>query len=372
MEKAKYKKCRHCRQLIPEDADKCYQCNEWQCRTESANPVQPQNIWGLTGSKEQILRALGLLSGVVAILILGAFIAFFLLKLTLPFGTSIELKPEGSIVFTKLGEDKKAVFLLSPNGTRQGEIISPWVSTGIKVKKGDKIILTASGRVSFNIHHTVDAAKADEVPISPWSSPDGFLISKWKGKRNIDEARFKYALEPDAYYGELIGQIVPEENLRENLPPLKPSNSKINRIGSNGRIDVLEDGILYLTVNEVWLTTDKNDKAFENSRKAYLPDKEGNELYYLDRAEKNLIADLSNFSEAIRSNMENQDKLDKFRKSEKKDEGEEFWKALTKAVDNGFETQEKRWEDIVSRRYDDLWYDDNIGSFSVNIKIVEE
>lgn len=367
------KKCKHCRQSIPVDANKCYRCNEWQDITDNREPSPPQNLWSLaTSSGTQIGKALGFLAGVVTILIIGFYFGIKIFTSALPAGASIEMRKEGAIVLFTAPNETKAAFLLSPNGTTT----SPWVSTGIKVNKNDKVTIQASGAVSLNIHHTVDAARRDERPVSPWCSPNG-LADNWEGKRPLDKLRTTNVLMDGENFGKLIAQVAsvsPNE-----VPPITSSN--MEAIGLGKTFTAKQDGVLYLTVNEVWLTTDEkeNKDDYDRSHNAYAHGKiEGNELYYLERSrltEKeidDLMTDIVNLLKSYEdkdSNREGQKAIDALRRKDKTPKIEELLKKVEDNAEKGKSVQEDRWKYIAGHHYNNIWYDDNIGAFSVTIEI---
>ena len=358
------KDCKHCCQSIPVDANKCYHCSEWQDRIAPTEPSLPQNLWSLaTSDVKQIGKALGFLAGVVVIILIGGYFGIKIFTSSLPAGSSVSMTKEGAFIFTSQGE-KKAVFLLNPNGTTK----SPWISTGITVNKGDEITINASGAVSLNIQHTVDAARSDKRPVSPWSGPEG-LSGKWIGKRPLDERRVKNVFFPNVDFGKLVAQIAP----KSSIPPLRSDNMK--EIGKEGKITALQDGVLYLTVNEVLLTTtDTDSEEYKKSKAAYAPDElEGNELYYIERkfGEEYIDAQMGKVVALLKAEdaqtHKGQAAIEKLRERKGTPEVDIILEGLKNDAEKGKDIQDKRWKYIDDEDYENIWYDDNSGSFSVTI-----
>jgi hypothetical protein len=80
----------------------------------------------------------------------------------------------GTITLKK-GSREDTLFLLSPNG---GDQSTPWVGTGIEVKKDDVIKITASGRVNTAIKRVVAQTLRPEVDEPIWASPSGIKPQK--------------------------------------------------------------------------------------------------------------------------------------------------------------------------------------------------
>jgi hypothetical protein len=237
----------------------------------------------------------------------------------------------------KRGSTQNAVFLLSPNGEDEN---TPWVRTGIKVKKDDVITMTASGRVNTSIKRVVAETIKPEVEERTWVSPNGL-------DRSLDYIYFpsyKYnMILPDqkiaggAHYGfgmllaavkDFNGKGIIEE---KNIHPF--IQNEIKFVAEN-------DGELVLTVNDIWLSDD-----MEN---IYAPPfNKDNSKHYLQLAE---------FEAAFK--------------------GEDFksWSedTKTKKAKEQHQRRLKGWNSIVSRNNWNIWYDDNIGSFSVSITVNEK
>lgn len=353
------KSCVHCRQQIHVDATKCFHCNEWQSQQPSR--TAPDSLWGLLSSDLQtISRTIIFVASLLLVVAVISLVFVHFLSDALGKGSSIEVNPQGAIT-VKLPNKETTVFLLGANGTSK----SPWVSTGMIVSKGDKLTISASGQINVSAHHVVEKAKTDELPPNPWSGPEGRKPG-YGGVRKIDLDRDAFTLVK-AEYGRLIAQIVAKE------VALRPSDDKLFfKLGPEPREIVAEiPGILYLAINEVWLTTtpDNNpDSDFAKSNRAYLSTREGNEHYYFERAPDAVKQEMKKLGEGLGLFPLTQSHVDGIRKKKDKSAQENlFLNKLDAAVDLGFKEQEKRWDYIVKHHYDNVWYDDNIGSFAVTI-----
>ena len=58
---------------------------------------------------------------------------------------------------------------LPPNGGTDNE----WVDPEIKVSKGDRIKITASGKINLSLAGLVKAVQKDTKPKAPWNGPEG-------------------------------------------------------------------------------------------------------------------------------------------------------------------------------------------------------
>ena len=102
----------------------------------------------------------------ILIIVAGAIVSFSL-YITRP--DQIEITTKAGNITLKRGNKQDAILLLNPVGAKN----TPWVSTGIMVKTGDKITITASGRVNTSLKRVVKAAQTDEKLELPWVSPEG-------------------------------------------------------------------------------------------------------------------------------------------------------------------------------------------------------
>jgi hypothetical protein len=246
-------------------------------------------------------------------------------------GTILFMRPEeieistgsGKIVLKK-GSTQKALFLLSPNGEDEN---TPWVKTGIMVKKDDVINITASGRVHTSLGGLIAEAKTSEVG-EPWVKPTG-----------LEPAKDSSSLLPDRNSQMLLAN----DKRGKLLASVSENNKSVNQIepiGENGEFTALSDGELVLTVNDIWL--DAKDKNI------YVPPLNEENLKYYQQ--------LAHLQAACK--------------------GEDFnsWSEKTKKqkAQEQYQIRLKGWNIITSKNNWNIWYDDNIGSFSVSITVNEK
>jgi len=244
----------------------------------------------------------------------------------------IDISTAVGSISIKNGSTQNALFLLSPNG---GDEDTQWVGTGIKIKKGDLIKITASGRVHTAIKRLVAESMTPEVDEQSWTSPEGLKRSQ---DLSFPPAFNKQKLLPDkngAFYG--FGMLLAA--IRDNKQQVK--EDEIEPVGENGEFEAKTDGELVLTVNDIWL--DKEDKN------VYAPplNQEGSFNYFRQNA---------HFQAALK--------------------GEDFdsWSKETERqkVEEQYQKRLKSWDAIVEKNNWNVWYDNNIGSFSVSITVNEK
>lgn len=235
----------------------------------------------------------------------------------------------GTIII-KNGNTQNSVFLLSPSGADNN---TPWVKTGIKVKKGDKIKINASGRVHTSLKRLVAEVQNPEtidLTYLPWVGPEGLPLSQ---DFKLQAARNSSKVLPDkngAYYG--YGMLLAGvKNSRRQI-----TQDNIEPIGDSREFFTKEDGDLVLTVNDIWLNSSMKD--------IYVPPFKNNEKYYEKEAYFKAI--LTGENASIWS---------------KKQKSEKAYKEYKK--------REKSWDIIVENKAWGLWYEDNTGSFSVSITV---
>jgi hypothetical protein len=286
------------------------------------NPTTlPGLLWLLIATKQGWIG----LAGVTAILTTIMLIAMHFMR-----PDKIDISTAVGSISIKKGSTQNALFSLSPNG---GDENTPWVGTGIEVKKDDEIKITASGRVHTSITRLVAATRTPEVDEQSWASPEGLKLTD---NPNFPPAFDKQKLLPDkngAFYG--FGMLLVA--VRDSRQQIKEDD--IEPVGKDGNFMVKTDGELLLTVNDIWL--DKQDKytyalPFNENFKYY------QQLAYYQAAFK----------------------------------GEDFdsWSKETKRkkAEEQYQKRLKSWDAIEEKNNWNVWYDNNIGSFSVSITVNEK
>jgi hypothetical protein len=247
----------------------------------------------------------------------------------------IEISTGSGTISIKRGNTQNALFLLSPNG---GDENTPWVGTGIEVKKGDVIKITASGRVNTSIKRVVAETIRPEVDERTWVGPSGLDRSD---NKTYFSSLDQFKTLPDkngAYYG--FGMLL--AGVRDSKGQIKTGNI-VPFVKNREFIEFTaeNDGELVLTVNDIWLSG--------NRKYAYIPpiSNKDNFQHYLQLAE---------FEAAFK--------------------GEDFksWSEETKRkkAEEQYQRRLKGWDSIINKSNWNIWYDDNIGSFSVSIAVNEK
>jgi hypothetical protein len=239
---------------------------------------------------------------------------------------TVEVSTELGTLSIKSGNTQNAIFLLNPTGEKG----TPWVATGIKVKKGDKLKISATGKIhlalkslNFSILFPHEYRFIRKGPGWEWIDPGG-LPEEYSAQ--IPPTRDEFKILKDQKYGKLLLSIRNDEEriLEPRAIGIKQDEMSINH-----------DGEIMLTVNDIWL----NDKAKE----AYVPPK-SNSDYYLREARQYATMngeDFSKWSPTI---------------------------ALQKQQEQ-YVKREKDWNVIKEDNKWNAWYEDNIGSFSVSITV---
>jgi hypothetical protein len=242
----------------------------------------------------------------------------------------VEITTAVGTVTIKTGSTQNSVFLLSPSGADKN---TPWVATGIQVKKDNIVKITASGRIHTSLRRLVSKSQDAETIDStylPWVGPEGLPPSQ---ELTHQAFRNSYKLLPDksgaSYgYGMLLAGV---KNSRRQI-----TEDNIEPIGDSGEFRVKGDGELMLTVNDIWLNG--------NMKGVYVPSFDKNFDYYKNEARFQAMRmgeDTSIWSETIaigRANKQYQKRL-------------------------------RTWNAIVTNKAWNIWYEDNIGSFSVSITV---
>ena len=240
----------------------------------------------------------------------------------------IEIITEYGTIIVKKGSILNAVFLLSPVGENEE---TPWVKTGIKVEKGDAVKITASGRINTAIKRVVAQTVRPEIDEQSWVGPKG-LLSTRKPNPILNGAMLLPSTNSANYrFGMLLAAV--KDNQKGQITDIIPFNRDDNII----EFDTKTDGELVLAVNDIWLSKDKKD--------VYVPPWEDDSCeYYLEAAK---------FDAAFR----NED----FGLWSKEKQREEAQKQYQKRLED--------WKNIVKNNNWNIWYEDNIGTFSVSINV---
>lgn len=304
--------------------------------TKISNPKTfPEFLWLLIATK-QGWTGVSVLFGVLS---LAVCITTGLVILIIPPENKFDVETTfGRLTFTAGGK-KNTVLLLSPNG---GDKNTPWVRTGIKVKEKEEIKITASGRINTAMRTIVTQAIRPGIDDPTWVGPSGLKESKrfspfklYEQKKLQPPILSKDGKKYDRYngFGMLLATVedCPQDVKLESIHSFPEDDNKPLEFKAE------KDGELLLTVNDIWLGREQED--------VYVPKFEGKENidYYvqLAEAEATFKEDVDSWTEEIK---------------------------LKKAKEQHSKRKED-WKDIKLNGNWNVWYDDNIGAFSVSIVI---
>jgi hypothetical protein len=213
--------------------------------------------------------------------------------------TKIQVTSQGATLFQVDGRDQSAVFLLPASRL--------WANTGLKVKKGDCLLIKASGRIHLAGHRLFESATQDSIPFYPWVDADGKTEVQAYQKRSQETNRESHLIAPNIRPGTLLAYLATEKQDEPDFKnPRGNDKGRLYNIGNSRQIKAPSEGtfILYLSVNDVFLT------------------KEDSKMY-----------------------------------------------KRTTASPKGFiGTPDERWKEIEKNDYWNIWFDDNLGDFLVNIE----
>lgn len=195
-----------------------------------------------------------------------------------------------------------------------------WTNTGITLQPKESAIVSASGRVNLALHSLAEAGFLDVRPRHLWVDPDG-------QKGDLHEVKLSYQkrlkISPKADAGTLLACLHREGDPKPGKNNPRPGNIVV--VGSKCSILNKTDTecTLWLVVNDAVLEDD------DRSRHAYLEieDDSDPKIYYPPPG----------FEGAYNAN------------------DPRSWAPIQK------------WQYIVKNQYWQLWYDDNIGFYQVQI-----
>jgi len=220
---------------------------------------------------------------------------------------AISFNDEGATIISIDNQPSKALVLLPASKL--------WTNTGLIIRPGQKISIAATGFVNLAIHRLVDAANNDDRPRHGWVGPEGAAEGDLRNERPVDRLRKPLRIEPKVGFGCLLAYIRPEgkpdpgrENPRpEGIHVFNKQSSELTYKDSEDRV-----GTLFLTVNDGILRDDRE------SEEAYVT---------------------------------NQDALD----------------ATYGKGKRTVQELRETWKKLVVQNYWDIWFDDNVGEFLVQL-----
>jgi hypothetical protein len=193
-----------------------------------------------------------------------------------------------------------------------------WTNTGINLQPKESVIFSASGRVNLAIHRLTEACLLDVRPRHLWLGPDGQKAGLQEVKQSYEK---RLLICPEADTGTLLACLHQEGDPKPGKNNPRPDNIIV--VGSNCRIENKTDTecTLWLVVNDAVLQDD------EVSRRAYLKIEDDND--------PKIYSPPQGF--AYNAN------------------DPRSWPPIQK------------WKYIVKHQYWQIWYDDNIGFYQVQI-----
>lgn len=238
----------------------------------------------------------------------------------------VEITTNAGTIAIKTGSTQNAVLMLSAAGSREDRL--PWTGTGIMVNKGDKVKIEASGLVHTALNKLITVAQTDRKLEPSWVDPNGSIREE---ERDWDDKRKEHKLMLDkdgAHYGYGMLLAAVRNDQRQVLEKVA--------VGKKYKFDVKNNGELVLAVNDLLLDT--------NARNIYALPLENNYSYYKNKVE-----------EEDKLREENTDSFSN--------------KTLDEKVKEEYQKRLKAWEDVVKNNNWMVWYDDNIGAFSVSVTV---
>lgn len=257
-----------------------------------------------------------------------------------------------------------------------------WADSGIKVKKGQTISVKVSGKKHSAIHHLVkDVYENSPTLREPWVGSEGFdpeTRNKNLDKVNSrDSYRARYRICPGENQDALLMQVVKGNEKPRNRPSAEDGLYVIGK--EKNDIHINEDGVLYFAINDIVLDDD-------TILKMMLEIKDGEDYSfskYLEIINDNKHSDLKSIIEDIQDKNSNRAR-----------QSLEYTKLIT-ALGDDVKTFNSKWKDSSStnrfkfqatssdkeqielfgylkNKYENAWYDDNVGSFLIIVESTKE
>ena len=231
-------------------------------------------LWGAVTDLRIFFGTLRLLGTLVLMLLLLVGAIWWLVRWLQP-PITVRVNYSGAVEISTTRSNKTAVFLLSSNGGED----SPWIDTGIALTPGNKVTITASGKICMAIHRMIEANQADALPPVPWTGPEGLNNKASFPARNYrpqEADRAKYRLASDLPPGRLIAIVSSDKpssdsSVTTKLNDGKPSDEgKPLDIGKKQSFTSNSNGNLWLTVNDIWLGPNEADVYKPHTASEYL------------------------------------------------------------------------------------------------------
>jgi hypothetical protein len=238
-------------------------------------------------------------------------LAFFFQSIVSSADVSAEFNKEGRLIITA----KKTNFLSDENRSYTTFLLpsnAVWFDTGLELKPEQECVFKITGRVHLAVQRIVESASSDSKCPIPWTDANG---NSWADIGDTDaqlNAKKQLLLKPGDHIGNVVGYYLPEDETNQFQEYFTKNRSelttKIFDVGNSKTVQNTNDKTvrIYLSVNDVLLGF--NSTYIAKSEMAYCGSK-----------------------------------LDELRNN--------------------------KWLDIKRSNYDNLYFDDNIGSFLVQVEI---
>ena len=227
--------------------------------------IEQEDLLGMVSNNHKALKNLGTILTllIISIWFLVHF-AIFLINDVILFRKDISVNETGAFMQSKTCDSEQAMFLFTTSEL--------WSNSGIQLHKGDRIKLSTSGAFNTSIQEVYNASRLNKKPKYPWTSMDNLtdtLPSSWQ--------QSELTIYPVSHFGAVLYQIrkdaeplqsdwskfLPEvlnpEELKDEKKVAQLTDSISKHMGihklesSDEYIEVKEDGLLYLSVNDIYL-----------------------------------------------------------------------------------------------------------------------
>lgn len=225
----------------------------------------------------------------------------------------------------QISYDSKGIFTITANsgGPKTTFFNIPassfWYDTELDIKSNAEVTISAQGSIHLSLDDLISSVDKGERPNMSWTEPKGAAISK---NNAIHEHRKQMAMDTALDYGRLLAGLNPKEDNAPGVTNPRPKDLKIENIGTcyTFKNNTGRTQRLYLIVNDNFI----DSKDTVEFKKYYI----GDEVVW-----------------------------------------EELGSIATKSK---MDTLSKKFKTIVKEEYWNIFYDDNIGNFFVQVSINED
>jgi hypothetical protein len=235
---------------------------------------------------------------IMSIVFIVSLFVFFISDILL-YKNSPKVNYAGAIVFERSCNRQSILFLFNS--------ADMWAETGIQLQKGDEIKISVSGGFNSDVFGLMTAAKNNKKLTYPWKSVRN---KDNKKDKNLDLCIYNNK-NKDAYFGSVLYRIDSELGCNDydattKIKQVNPKEAEFEKVNHNG--------MLYLSVNDIYLTPPVIDSLCEINRRrccqkdiidsAEFQNKGGRDsmiLYYVD-TNKNYIIGGEKLKEYFKNN----------------------------------------------------------------------